>query len=76
MKTVIVALPEPLAAWLSRRARALGVTQSDVIREALVQAKAKATRGSCHKALADLCGSIKGARDLSTNPRHRAGFGE
>ena len=76
MKTVTVKLPEPLAAWLSRRARALGRPQSDLVREALQRFREGTSGVSCHDLFADVCGVIDGPRDLSTHPKHMAGFGE
>ena len=76
MKTISVKLPEPLAAWLSRRAAELGRPQSDLVREALQRSKEGSGGASCHDLFADVCGVIEGPRDLSTNPRHMRGFGE
>ncbi|MFM9888788.1 MAG: ribbon-helix-helix protein, CopG family [Burkholderiales bacterium] len=76
MKTVTVKLPEPLATWLSRRARELGRPQSDLIRDALEKARAGTSGATCHDVFADVCGTIDGPKDLSTNPKHLAGFGE
>ena len=76
MKTITVKLPEPLAAWLSRRARALGRSQSDLVREALQSASDGTSGATCHDVFADICGVIDGPRDLSTNPKHLSGFGE
>lgn len=76
MKTITVKLPEALAAWLSRRARELGRPQSDIVREALQRASEGGESPTCHDALADVCGVIDGPKDLSTNPKHLAGFGE
>jgi len=76
MKTITVKLPESLAAWLSRRARELGRPQSELVRDALVQAREGKGAASCHDLLADLCGSVDGPKDLSTNPKHLVGFGE
>lgn len=76
MKTITVKLPETLATWLSRRARELDRSQSDLVREAL-QRVSKGTSGvSCHDLFADVCGVIDGPKDLSTNQKHLAGFGE
>jgi hypothetical protein len=76
MKTVTVKLPEPLAAWLSRRARELGRPKSELVRDALERTREGKDGASCHDLLADICGSADGPKDLSTNPRHMAGFGE
>jgi len=76
MKTVTVKLPEPLAAWLARRARELGRPQSDIVREALQRASGGNSGASCHDVFADVCGIVDGPKDLSTNRKHLAGFGE
>ena len=76
MKTVTVRLPEPLAAWLSQHARELGRPQSDIVREALQRSSEGTSGVSCHDLFADVCGVIDGPRDLSTHPKHLAGFGE
>lgn len=76
MKTVTVKLPDVLAAWLSRRARELGRPQSDLVREALQRASEGTSGASCHDVFGDVCGVIEGPKDLSTNAKHLAGFGE
>ena len=76
MKTITVKLPESLAAWLSRRAKELGRPQSQIVREALERAQVGKDLVSCHDLMADVCGSISGPKDLSTNPKHLSGFGE
>jgi len=76
MKTITVKLPEALAAWLSRRARALGRPQSDLVREALQRVSEGTSGVSCHDLFADVRGVIDGPKDLSTNPKHFSGFGE
>ena len=76
MKTITVKLPEALATWLSRRARALGRPQSDLVREALQRVSEGTSGASCHDRFADVCGVIDGPKDLSTNPKHFSGFGE
>ncbi len=76
MKTITVKLPEALDAWLSRRARELGQPKSDLVREALQRVRQGQGGTSCHDLFADICGAIDGPKDLSTNPKHLAGFGE
>ena len=76
MKTLTVKLSNTLAAWLSRRARELGRPQSDLVREALQRASDVTNGASCHDVFGDVCGVIEGPKDLSTNPKHLAGFGE
>lgn len=76
MKTIAVKLPDPLAAWLSRRARELGRPQSDLVRDALQRYSEGTSGASGHGLFADVCGVIDGPRDLSTNPKHLADLGE
>lgn len=76
MKTVTVKLSEPLATWLSQRARELGRSQSDVIRDALQQASHGGSAPSCHDLLAYMCGKVDGPEDLATNPKYMAGYGK
>jgi Ribbon-helix-helix protein, copG family len=76
MKTITVKLPERLAGWLSRRARALGRPQSEIVREALQRVSDGTSGATCHELFEDVCGVIDGPKDLSTNPKHLSGFGE
>lgn len=76
MKTLTVKLPEPLAMWLSRRAKELRRPQSELIRDALEHARSGTGSANCHDLMADVCGSINGPRDLLTNPKHFDGFGK
>jgi hypothetical protein len=76
MKTVTVKLPETLANWLSRRAKELRRPQSELVREALEDTRSGKTSPSCHDLMADVCGIVRGPKDLSVNRKHLAGFGE
>lgn len=76
MKTITVKLPEPLAAWLSQRARELSRPQSELVREALQRSRQGSGSATCHDLFGDVCGVIDGPRDLSTHRKHLAGFGE
>ena len=76
MKTITVKLPDSLAAWLSRRASELGRAQSEIVREALQRAAEDKSSVSCHDMFLDVCGTIEGPKDLSSNPKHLVGFGE
>ncbi len=76
MKTISVKLPEPLAAWLTRQAKELGRSQSDIVRESLEQRRKGKGRATCHDLLKDLCGSFDGPSDLSTHPKYLQGFGK
>ena len=79
MKTVSLKLPEHLDARLSSIARRRGAPRkSALIREAVerfVDAESETRAGSLLDSLADLCGSLEGHADLTTNPKYREGFG-
>ena len=72
MKTISVKLPAPLAAWLTQKARELRRPKSALVRQALEQQRNQPGKGTCLDLMEDLCGSVRGPRDLSTNPKHLA----
>lgn len=76
MRTVSVKLPTPLAAWLTRQSRELRRSKSALVRQALEQQRSQPGKGTCLHLMEGLCGSVRGPRDLSTNPKHLAGFGQ
>jgi hypothetical protein len=76
MKTISLKLPEPLANWLTRRAKELGRSKSDIVRQALEEQKPGKGALSCHDLMKDLCGSFSGPPDLSTNPKYMDDFGK
>jgi len=76
MTTVTVKLPPPLATWLTQQARELRRSKSAIVRQALEQQRSQPGQGTCLDLMQDLCGSVRGPHDLSTNPKHMAGFGQ
>jgi len=76
MKTISVKLPAPLATWLTQQGRKLGRSKSDLVRQALEQQRSDPGKGTCLELMEDLCGSVRGPRDLSTNRKHLSGFGQ
>jgi predicted DNA-binding protein len=76
VKTVSVKLPAPLAAWLTQQARELRRSKSALVRQALEQQRSQPGKGTCLDLMEDLCRSVRGPRDLSTNPTHLRGFGQ
>jgi hypothetical protein len=76
VKTVSVKLPASLASWLTQQARDLRRSKSALVRQALEQQRSQPGKGTCLDLMEDLCGSVRGPRDLSTNPKHLAGFGK
>ena len=76
MKMISLKLPESLAQWLAEESKTLGRSQSDLVRDALEVRRKKSGKKSCHDLMQDLCGTLKGPRDLSTNPKYLDGFGQ
>jgi len=76
MKTLTLRIQEPLDQWLTQEAKRLGRTKSEIVRVALVRASNGRKKVSLHDRMKEVCGIIKGPRDLSTNPKHLEGFGE
>jgi hypothetical protein len=72
MKTLVVRLPDPLAAEIDAEARARKVSKSDIVRERLRQTKPKQS-ASHLDAIADLIGSIKDD-DLPTDLSARTDY--
>jgi predicted transcriptional regulator len=75
LKTLTIKVPALLSTKVLRLAKRLGVSQSEVIREAL-QSYAGAERPSFSDAAAGCCGVATGPGDLSTNARYLEDFGE
>jgi Arc/MetJ-type ribon-helix-helix transcriptional regulator len=79
MATVTCKISDELDARLESAARDRRVSKSAVLREALERRlKANQGRGQSPKAydlVKRLCGSLRGPRDLSTNPKHMMGLG-
>jgi Arc/MetJ-type ribon-helix-helix transcriptional regulator len=72
MRIVSVKLPEDLVRELTRIARQRRASRSAVLREAL-ETFAQSSQRSVTAAAGDLVGSLRGPRDLSTNPKHLPG---
>ena len=82
MKTITIKLPEELDVRLAKRAKRLGVSKSEVAREALKQnleengSNSIEEEPSAYDLLKDDLGCFEsGVGDLSTNPMHMIGFG-
>ncbi len=76
MRTITVKVPGPLAAWLTRQSRRLRRSKSSLIRQALEEQRSQSAKPSCLELMEDLCGTVRGPRDLSANPKHLDGFGQ
>ena len=80
MKTLTVKLPDELAVRLEKRAKHLGVSQSELVRESvergLSDACARLDAPSMYDLTREDCGCFdSGLTDLATNPKHMEGFG-
>jgi len=79
MKVRSVKLAPEQREALRAAASAKGITESDVVREALDQYMAAQTSGAPKESVAaraaDLAGCVTGPSDLSVNIRHLDGFG-
>ncbi len=76
MKTLTLKLPENQAALLERKARALGRTKSDLVREAILELLAADSKPSCHDLMRKGCDVWKNTpRDFATNKQYRKRFG-
>jgi hypothetical protein len=71
-----VKLPPRLAAKVARLARERHTTRSEIVREAVETLQPGAAKGSFLDLANRYCGSQRGPRDLSTNPKHLADLGE
>jgi len=70
MKTIVVRLPDPLAAEIDAEARERRVSKSDIVRERLENGTAR-KKSSGLESIADLIGSIDGLpADLSARKKH------
>jgi hypothetical protein len=76
MKTLTLRIQDSLDQWLTQEAHRLGRSKSEIVRETLVRANKGRKKVSLHDRMKDVCGIVKGPRDLSTNPKYLEGFGE
>jgi hypothetical protein len=67
VRTLTIKLETSQDAWLERQAQALNRSKGSVLRE-LINERQAARSGSLGHVLRDLCGSLKGSKDLSTRP--------
>lgn len=80
MSTFSLKLSDKLTQEIEYAAKKKGISKSLFVREAVVQylqgGSEDSANGSFLDLASDLCGSIKGSKDLSTNKKHLDGFGE
>jgi hypothetical protein len=73
MRTLTIKLKHEQDAWLEKQARLVKRSKGAVIRELISHQQAAGRESSLAEALADLCGSVAGSRDLSA--RSLKGYG-
>lgn len=79
MTTISLKLPESLGAQLEAEARRRQTTKSAIIRELLEEGLNKPRRKkavTCYDLVKDIIGSVRGPRDLASNPKYMEGFGK
>ena len=79
MTTISLKIDEKMAAELEAEAQARRTTRSDLCRQALAGLLRRSAKGqpTLLQQSKDLCGAgSSGMRDLSSNKRHLAGFGD
>jgi predicted DNA-binding protein len=75
MRTVSFKLPGRLDDALSQLARRRKTTRSSLVREA-IEALAKGKRRSVTTLVGEIVSGVEGPSDLSSNPKHMAGYGK
>ena len=78
MKTLTCKIPEHLDEQLESAAREERVSKSAILRALLadrLKTRRRRARPSAYDIVKGLCGSLRGPRDLSSNPKHMKGFG-
>ena len=68
METVTLKMERKHIALLKERANALGRSQAAVVRDLIDQHLGQKKRPSLYDLTKDLCGSVRGSKDLSTRP--------
>jgi predicted DNA-binding protein len=73
METVTLKMERKHIELLKERAKSLGRSQAAVVRDLIEEHLSKKERPSLYDLTKDLCGSLRGPKDLSTRPL--AGYG-
>jgi Arc/MetJ-type ribon-helix-helix transcriptional regulator len=77
VRTISLKLPEEIDNRLEARARELGKSKSELVRESLLSSlDAKPNSdASCLDLVRDLVGTARGPGDLASNKKHMRGYG-
>jgi len=76
MPTVTIKMTEAQFAAVAREAHERGTSKAGVLRDAFLKKQAKTSRDSAYDLISDLVGSVKGPRDLATNPKYLKDYGK
>jgi len=68
METVSFKMDHKHVALLRQRAKALGRSQAAIVRDLIEDHLGQKKRPSLYERAKDLCGSVRGPKDLSTRP--------
>jgi hypothetical protein len=68
MKVASIKMDRRQIALLNRQAKAVGCSQVAIVRDLIDRHLGKKRRPSLHERAKDLCGSLRGSKDLSTCP--------
>ncbi|HEY5041777.1 MAG TPA: ribbon-helix-helix protein, CopG family [Verrucomicrobiae bacterium] len=68
METVTLKMDRRHIALLKERAKSLGRSQAAIMRDLIDEHLAPKKRLSLYERAKDLCGSVRGSKDLSTRP--------
>jgi plasmid stability protein len=68
METVTLKMERKHITLLKERAKSLGRSRAAVVRDLIDEHLAQKKRPSLHDLAKDLCGSLRGPKDLSTRP--------
>jgi Ribbon-helix-helix protein, copG family len=68
METVTIKMERKHVTLLKEQAKALGRSRAAVVRDLIDQHLGQKKRPSLHDLAKDLCGSVRGSKDLSTRP--------
>ena len=76
MKTITFKADDHMDDWLEQQARALRVSKSKIVRDAVEKTRRENAARSCHDLMRAACGSLhSGVKDLATNKKYMKGFG-
>ena len=68
MQTVTLKMKRQQIALLREQAKSLGRSQGAIVRDLIEQHLAPKNRPSLYERAKDLCGAVRGPKDLSTRP--------